>query len=315
MDWLFCALNKRFYIRRKNCFLQSKAFINLIINFHKAQIFFVMSVMVAAYIRMHTPTDDVSYIDRFFLLLVAINGITLLSFTMMTVYMIAGRSRYMLFTTIVGFILCFALFLEIVITRRQHMVPYVAINWFCLFWGKGVESTIGDSEKKVNAIAEFLEIMVALPSSALYVLLAFTAVVMLCLIGHEFGLRRMIPERFKKSWRKYQRWLNFAAMVVVLAAYAAIIGFAIYLMKKFFHTIHRSVSCRYYLPLFYTIVNEQYLCICICTNFYPRTGHLGRLLQYSFGFQLLRIVSCPKTSLRCIHSHITEQWSNQLDPF
>src|SRR4051812_34809222 len=92
------------YDMPRESYFRSEPYVNALTNFHKTQVFFTGSLVVAAFIK--SKSGSISLIDQFLLLVVSLQGVALVSFTMLPIYMVSKRSWFVYVLSVVVYILC-----------------------------------------------------------------------------------------------------------------------------------------------------------------------------------------------------------------
>jgi len=204
----------------------SGSFVDACVSFHRTQCWFISTLVIAAFIAL--DTGAVSIVDLYLLLTISLNGVALLSFTMLCVMYFGQKSKYTFSLTMIAYTLC-TLFFFVALSRRT--ISRVEID---PAWGMCWQDVGALIHSK--AVRDFVISAARIPTSLFVLSYAFCTVVMAVLAVGQ-GSTEWIPMVVVNTWNRAKRKFAITLAVLLASTYVLVLSLQVYLLTLFFGLI------------------------------------------------------------------------------
>lgn len=202
------------------------SFVDACVSFHRTQCWFISTLVIAAFIAL--DTGAVSIVDLYLLLTISLNGVALLSFTMLCVMYFGQKSKYTFSLTMIAYTLC-TLFFFVALSRRKISRIEIDPAW-SMCW-QDVGALIHS-----KAVRDFVITAAKIPTSIFVFSYAFCTVVMSVLAVGQ-GPTEWIPMVMIDIWNRGKRKFAITVAVLLALSYIMVLSLQVYLLSLFFGLI------------------------------------------------------------------------------
>ena len=208
---------KHQHIRRQRSIEAHPAFERTLYNFTRVQAWFVVSLIISGSIRNYT--HNISDVDEYLLVSIALNGIVMISFTLLAVHELMHKWSPTTIGLSATAYLATAIFYVIFVNNRSNTLSDLWNSaWYC------TQDELGN----IRSTVTFLRRVASVPAGIFWLVLIFCTFI-------EFGviLFQCVP-RLEEAWRRQARWLRMIVYSFVIFMYLGILVLMFFLLASFF---------------------------------------------------------------------------------